>query len=321
MLDQDEQIKPNTDNGFPEKPIETIEKKSQGSSLISMGLFIAVFYFVLDWEIISILILTVVLLIHELGHYLAMRQFKYTDLGIFFVPLVGAFASGSKENASQKQQVIVLLAGPLPGIVIGLVLYYFGLKYDNAIVLKACNIFIVLNLFNLLPVMPLDGGRLVKSMFFENNQIISKIFLIISIAALTLYAFGTASYFLLIIPFFLIMQLQAQSQLKKVKEAIAEKELDLNKTFDELDNREYWLIRDAIGSHMKYYARYITPSNHVQNDNENKIIKEMKNILQKKPVADLGVGGKVLVTSLWAASFILPVIIIVIYFMVLGIEP
>ncbi len=298
------------EDGFPQKPTEEIRKQSIYRSLISMGIFIGAFYLIFNWELIYIIVLTVVILIHEIGHYLAMRIFNYKDLGIFFVPLVGAYASGTKENISQKQNIIILLSGPLPGIIIGLILYYIGIQDKNEFLLRTSNIFILINLFNLLPIMPLDGGRVLKSLFFENNEIVSKIFIIISIAVVSYYCIDSQSYFLLIIPFFLLMQLVAQSQVKKVKKSIEEKGLSLDKSFSELTNNEYWLIRDEIGIHIKQLQRYITPKRYIVSENENKIINEIKAIVNKRSLNDLNISEKILITALWVLSFIVPLAII-----------
>ena len=67
----------------------------------------------------TVLLLLGVLFIHEVGHALAMRFFGYKDLQILFIPFLGAVASGRKENIAAWQEVVVLLAGPVPGIVIG----------------------------------------------------------------------------------------------------------------------------------------------------------------------------------------------------------
>lgn len=138
-------------NGFPPKPEEEVKKQSITRSLLSLGLFVGAFYLIFRWDITYILVLAGVILIHELGHYVAMRIFKYKELGIFFVPMIGAFATGSKENISQKQQVIILFSGPLPGVIIGSILYYFGLRDESEFIMRTANIFILLNLFNLLP--------------------------------------------------------------------------------------------------------------------------------------------------------------------------
>lgn len=306
--------------GFPQKPIDETKQQSINRSLMSLGLFIGAFYLIFRWDFTYILVLAGVLFIHEIGHYLAMRIFKYKDLGIFFIPLVGAFATGTKDNISQKQRVIILLSGPFPGVIIGLILYYFGLRDQNDFLLRTSNIFILLNLFNLLPVMPLDGGRVLKNMFFENNEIISKIFIFISIAVLTYYSLTSQSYFLLIIPFFLLMQLSSQSQVKKVKTEAKSKGINLDKSYDELTDEEYWLIRDEIGTHMKYYERFITLKRYVMADNESKIIKQVKNIIQKKSTKDLKVIGKIFITISWILTFIIPLIVIAIYYIRLGIE-
>jgi hypothetical protein len=124
----------------------------------------------------------------------------------------------------------------------------------------------------------------------------------------------------LIIPFFLIIQLGAQSQIKNVKKGIIEKGISLDKSFEELTNEEYWLIRDEIGTHLKSFNRFITPKSYISSDNEQRIIKQVKSIVQKKPTKDLGIVGKILVTTIWILTFILPLIAIVIYYIKLGIE-
>lgn len=314
VMDKDAKTK------FPDKPIEEIKEQSIRQSVISMVLFIGAFYLIFKWDFTYILVLAGVLLLHEIGHYIAMRIFKYKDLGIFFIPLLGAFASGSKTNISQKQNVIILLAGPLPGVIIGLILYYYGLRDENEFLIRTSNIFIFLNLFNLLPIMPLDGGRIIKSMFFENNEIINKIFIFISIAVLTLYSLSSHSYFLLIIPVLLILQLSTQAQIKNVKRGISEKGITINKSFEELTNEEYWIIRDEIGIHMKSFARFITPKSYIVSDYENRIIKQVKSIVQLKPTKDLGIGRKIFITMIWISAFLLPLITIIIYYHILGIK-
>lgn len=309
-----------SDYGYPAKPTEEIKKQSLNRSLISMGLFNAAFYLIFKWDISYILVLAAVIFIHEIGHLLAMRFFKYNDLGIFFVPLIGAFATGRKDIISQKQNVIILLSGPLPGVIIGVILYYFGLRDNNEFLLSTSNIFILLNLFNLIPIMPLDGGRIIKSIFFENNELINKIFLFLSIAILTIYSLYSQSYFLLVIPFFLLIQLNSQSQINKEKEGLKEKSVDINKSFEELTDEEYWLIRDEIGIQIKYFNRYITPKTYIIADNEQRIIKQVKAIVQPKPIKDLRIIGKILITILWILTFIMPFVIIVFFNLKLGIE-
>jgi stage IV sporulation protein FB len=303
---------------FPQKPQDESAQQSTGRSMISIIIFIAAFYLIFKWEITYVIILAGVILVHELGHYAAMSLFKYKDLSIFFVPLVGAFASGQKERISQRQDVIILLAGPVPGIIIGVILYYFGLRAQSEFLIRTSNIFILINLFNLLPIMPLDGGRVIKSLFFDSSQVINMIFVLLSILVLVYISLSSQSYFLLIIPFFLIMQLSSQSQAKKVKQSLQEKGIDTDKSYDELSDRDYWLIRAEIISHSKLYSRDLSPDDYVVSGKEVQLIKQVKNIIRKNPVKDLGIGGKILITFFWLLMFIIPVVIIALYYVRLG---
>ena len=124
---------PGTDNQlmsviYPPKPEESQQPKKNVyvQFITSLLVFAAAWYFLINKNIELIIWLIVILIIHELGHYLAMKIFKYEDLAIFFIPLLGAAARGSKEKASQKEKAIVLLAGPIPGIVIGIILFFLS---------------------------------------------------------------------------------------------------------------------------------------------------------------------------------------------------
>ncbi|MCR6640230.1 MAG: site-2 protease family protein [Sporocytophaga sp.] len=295
---------------YPDKPAEENSVKSMLPSLISAGLFIATTYLVFDWELMSILILAGVIFVHELGHFAAMKAYNYKDVSMFFVPFFGAFVSGTKEQVSQKQSAVILLAGPLPGVLIGSVLYYFALVNNNDVLFNTVNFMVLINLFNLLPVMPLDGGRFIKCLFFERSELIGSIFSYVSIGALFYYSITSQSYFLMLVPGFLMLQLFAQSQLKKTKEAVLDKGININKSYDELSNEEYWLVRDEIGKHVKAFSKYITPGKYEVSENEQKVIEQVKAVIQKEPIQDLKVGGKILFTAIWILSFIIPIVII-----------
>jgi Zn-dependent protease len=296
---------------FPPKPEEKPKQNSLLRSILSLAIFIVAFYFFFDWKIQHIFILAGVILIHEWGHFLAMKTFDYKELSIFFIPLVGAIASGSKDNISQRQKVIILLAGPVPGILIGMLLYTFGTELQNELMIRAGNIFLLINLFNLLPVIPLDGGQLIKTLFFESKEVINGIFMGASILLLGYFAIVSESFIFLIVPLFLLMQLYNQFQLKKVKKEIAHEGISLNQNYSDLSDTEYWQIRDLLGKHMKIYKSIIVPGDYTYSDKESRIMQQIKGLVNKKPVNDLGVTGKLLVTLFWLAAVILPLVFIV----------
>src|SRR5678810_289181 len=119
---------PEPSAGYPPKP-ELENKKGNVwiRSITSLALYLLIgyyffsYFFSVNWALL--LILTAIVIFHELGHFLAMKAFHYKELGIFFIPLLGAYASGTKREVSQKQSAIILLAGPLPGIIAGIFLF------------------------------------------------------------------------------------------------------------------------------------------------------------------------------------------------------
>lgn len=113
-----------------------------------------------DW--LFSVVLVAVLLLHELGHLAAMRWAGYRDLKIFFIPFIGAMVSGREQQATAGQKMLVLLAGPVPGIVLGCALLHgYASQWWPPLswLPAAASLLMVVNVFNLLPLVPLDGGR------------------------------------------------------------------------------------------------------------------------------------------------------------------
>ncbi|WP_455219566.1 hypothetical protein [Kaarinaea lacus] len=115
----------------------------------------------------SVLILLGVILFHELGHIAAMYAFKYRDLQILFIPLLGAAATGKKDDVAVWKQVIVYLMGPLPGILVGIGLIILHHSYQAPWLYETAIIMLVINYLNLLPFVPLDGGHIVRLTIME----------------------------------------------------------------------------------------------------------------------------------------------------------
>jgi hypothetical protein len=71
-------------------------------SLGSLALFLVVGYFFFRHNWTWVMILTAVVVFHEMGHFFAMKVYKYQELGIFFIPLMGAYVSGKKQEGITK---------------------------------------------------------------------------------------------------------------------------------------------------------------------------------------------------------------------------
>lgn len=127
------------------------------------------------------------LLLHEAGHLLAMKGFGYRNLALLFLPFLGALATAHKEDASLSQKFWISLAGPLPGLLLGIGLAFLTQSGSySAWVSEASWILIGLNLFNLLPIYPLDGGQIADLLLFSRHPYLGVIFKMIGVLLLGL---------------------------------------------------------------------------------------------------------------------------------------
>ncbi len=102
----------------------------------------------------------VLLYAHEMGHYIAARQ-KGIPTGLpLFIPFVGAWIALKKLPHTVGDEAYVGFAGPFIGTLAALGCYYIARIYDSNLLLAIAYAGFFLNLFNLIPISPLDGGRI-----------------------------------------------------------------------------------------------------------------------------------------------------------------
>ncbi|WP_305406673.1 site-2 protease family protein [Photobacterium leiognathi] len=110
------------------------------------------------------------LMFHEYGHVRAMKYFGMKTKGIYLIPFLGGLALSDEKINTRWQDVVISIMGPLFGLIMSLIcmvaywitgeMFFAGLAVFNAL----------LNLFNLLPILPLDGGHVLKSISFSMNS-------------------------------------------------------------------------------------------------------------------------------------------------------
>jgi Zn-dependent protease len=275
-------------------------------SLGSLALFLVVGYFFFRHNWTWVMILTAVVIFHEMGHFFAMKVYKYQELGIFFIPLMGAYVSGKKQEVSQKQSAVILLAGPLPGIILGLLSHFIAEQTDIYFFEKLAWILVFLNLLNLLPVYPLDGGQLLHRLFLDDYNILGKIFVIISAGLMIWVAINSAFFPLLFFPFMMLTRMVGDLQHERIEKKIEAEGIDLMKSYQELTPEEYWKIRSAV---IKYYPQFkdVNPAPPYEiSSKEDQIITTIQGLLQRSLTQDLSIGGKILILVIWVASFAAP---------------
>ena len=295
--------------GVLPKPLFMQDRKNwMRKSLISLGIYAFIFLVILKVEPIYGAALLIVLLIHELGHFFAMKAFNYSNPKLFVLPLLGAMDAGKNTVISQRQMSLVILAGPVPGILIGLGLLLGNYYYPNDRLEMLGNIFIGLNFFNLLPFMPLDGGRLLSTLFINHNHIIRVVFTIISILFLVLFTFISQSIFFLIIPASMVFELLMEFKNQKIREYLIQENMNYITEYKNLSDKDYWIIRDCIV--LSFNRRYamVKAGVHQYTIVEGSIMQHVISILQTPMTKDLKITGKIMVFLIFCTFLSIPII-------------
>jgi stage IV sporulation protein FB len=154
------------------------------------------------------IILFTIIIIHEIGHIIASLYYHFNINKIYLYPFGGYIKFDDKLNRPLKEELIILISGPLLQI-IGFYCFVF-LNYISLINYNTFNIVInyyySLLLFNLLPIFPLDGSKLMniilsKFISFKKSHMImiyiSYTFLIISIISFKYISISVNIYLLL----------------------------------------------------------------------------------------------------------------------------
>jgi Zn-dependent protease len=100
------------------------------------------------------------ILVHELGHVIALRVRGIKASALVFLPLLGAFTAWQPQPRSEYEEAETALAGPVVGAIGALTLGYVAHRNGSLLLMSLAFTGLLINLFNLAPVRPLDGGRI-----------------------------------------------------------------------------------------------------------------------------------------------------------------
>ncbi len=99
--------------------------------------------------------------IHEMGHFVAARQ-RGLQVGLpTFIPFVGAWINLKNQDLDPETTAFVGMAGPLLGSTGAFVVFLAATYYQLPWLMALAYAGFILNLFNLIPLSPLDGGHIV----------------------------------------------------------------------------------------------------------------------------------------------------------------
>jgi len=132
-----------------------------GKVLLTSGtmlLSVFTYSFIFGWRYAAGFVLLI--FVHEMGHFIAARQ-RGLDVGApTFIPFVGAWIEMKSLPHDAETEAYVGLAGPFVGTLGAFACYFLARAQDSDLLMALAYAGFMLNLFNMLPLSPLDGGRI-----------------------------------------------------------------------------------------------------------------------------------------------------------------
>lgn len=295
-------------NIYPDKPALEDKKKRPGGlsvTIFSIIVFISSMLWLFSDSLLFILLLVIVLLFHELGHYSFMRLYKYKEVRMLFIPLMGAFVQGMKDKYSQIQSFLVVMAGPIPGIALGILFFLLAQSYHSDWMMTISILLIFLNGINLLPLDPLDGGQLLKLLIKKNQDLFQLILSLVT--SLGLIAFGLFLDSLAFTIFGFLMAIRVRSLQRNyiIRRALTNEDIDFEFTYNELNNKQYANIKEVVIRNTPALQKYMELNS--GEDIEPIIASQVRNILVAPMTRDASKIQRIFVILVWILALFLPI--------------
>lgn len=297
------------ENIYPPKPdFASIPKKDRlKKNLFVMVLIVTLLLLNFQESGVLLLSLFFVIVIHEIGHFIGMKIFGFKDSKIMYFPMLSNLIKQKKEFVSQKQRLITLLFGPLPGIIIGTILLQYYISQPNSdLILNLATLFLGVNLVSLLPLDPLDGGKIIQTMFFQKIPTFNMYFVLISSILWIGLGFYFEVYILMIFGFMMGLKVRSIQKNLAIHDELIDQKVDYEKTYKRLTNREYWKIRSVFLDNNPKIKSMI-PSGDDLWDNERLLIEQISQILKIKIKSDSSFIFNLIILIIIGAAVYFPI--------------
>jgi len=170
--------------------VKFIAKFLKSTKLIqAMSVLISMCLYSVTFGIKFALLLISAIFFHELGHCLVARRWIKIH-GIYLIPFVGGVAIPEEDFPHSWSHAMTALGGPFIGLLMTIILFVLGLAYNNTLLLVSTSWVALMNLFNLLPIYPMDGGRVLYALCQTRSSsglILTLIFSIILASVIMIY--------------------------------------------------------------------------------------------------------------------------------------
>jgi hypothetical protein len=201
--------------------------------------------------------------------------------------------------------LLVSAAGPIPGIILGLVVISIAFGNRSIWLVDLGLLFLLLNTINLFPLDPLDGGQLFKLMVLRNQDMYIMVFSFVSSLILIGFGWFIQSWMMVVFGFlmgFRVRSLQNQFHLRKELE---EEGVLYRSTYTDLSNKDFHKIKAVLMERTPALKTFVEQSEPEVSD---PILASQVNAVLLSPVdQDATLGFKLLVGGIWVAALAVPI--------------
>jgi hypothetical protein len=152
----------------------------------------------------------------------------------------------------------------------------------------------------------LDGGQLLNRVFLNEENWLSKIFIVISIGLLTWFAWQSNFTVLYIFPMMLLYRLIADSRVSNLEKRIEAENINIDVDYEHLPDEDYWKMRSIIIEVHPPFREIEPGPPYVYSKKEEKISEIINGLLHRHLLQDVSIFGKLIIFLIWAGAIASP---------------
>jgi hypothetical protein len=246
-----------------------------------------------------------VLFFHELGHFLVMKFFGYKNLSMLFIPFIGAMVSGKKKIYSQIESSLMVMAGPIPGVILGYFLMDYGMSNDIAFASQVGAILILLNVLNLIPLDPLDGGQLFRILFFKRNELFQFVFSILSSLGLVFLGLWLNSWIITVFGVLLGLRIKGKHKMFLIRRELRGENVKYETNYEDISDKSFVSIKRIV---ELYTPMLLEVKENSESEKYDQIVaRQVDKVLYPPTQYDASTGYKSFMFLIWAGAIALAI--------------